>query len=129
MEVYVNSMFLGNGSYGVEAASRRYFNKPIEQASPAEHALIAGLFQSPSRFNPVKYPKRAKRRQIKVVKNMYRAGIVSKGVARDLIQYPLVYQSDTSLNRTKAPYFVDYIKKQAEEFLTDSKVTKINSEI
>ena len=60
LEIYTNSMFLGNGSYGVGAAAHRYFGKNIKDISPAESALIAGLFQSPSRFNPTKYPQRAK---------------------------------------------------------------------
>ncbi len=67
IEIYANSMFLGNGSYGVGAASFRYFGKPLNKLELHEMALIAGLFQSPSRYNPSRHPKLAKKRQILVL--------------------------------------------------------------
>jgi penicillin-binding protein 1A len=63
LQIYTNNMFLGNGAYGVGAAALRYFGKDVRKLNTAECALIAGLFQSPSRYNPAKYPKRAKLRQ------------------------------------------------------------------
>ena len=62
-ELYANEMFLGSGSYGVAAAAKRYFNKSLDQLAPHECALIAGLFQSPSAFNPLRHPERARTRQ------------------------------------------------------------------
>lgn len=78
LEIYVNTMFLGSGSYGVGAAAMRYFGKKVQDLSPAQSALIAGLFQSPSRFNPKKFPARAKNRQLKVINAMLRNKMITK---------------------------------------------------
>ena len=57
LEMYLNALYLGNGAYGIGAASQRYFGKPISKLELNEIALIAGLYQSPSRYNPSRFPK------------------------------------------------------------------------
>ena len=61
--LYLNMYYLGNGAYGVEAAARSYFEKEAKELNLAESALLAGLPQSPSRYDPTLHFERAKRRQ------------------------------------------------------------------
>lgn len=117
IEIYANALFLGNGANGVGAAAQRYFGKNISQLKPHELALIAGLFQSPSRYNPARAPKLAKKRQIAVIKAMYKCGRISKQTARKLIKKPLKYKNYNPINRQLAPYFIDYIQERTEKLL------------
>jgi penicillin-binding protein 1A len=117
MEIYLNALFLGNGAYGVAAAAQRYFGKPLEQLGLHQIALIAGLFQSPSGYNPHKYPKRAKRRQRMVLRAMYDAGKISLEQARQLVKQPLNYVPYNPTNFETAPYFVSYVRERTSEIL------------
>ena len=71
IELYMNLIYLGEGSYGVEAASYTYFDKSASDLSIAECALIGGLAQAPEGYNPFKYPEKAKQRQLLVLNKMY----------------------------------------------------------
>jgi penicillin-binding protein 1A len=109
LELYVNIMFLGNGSYGVGAAAHRYFGKEMRDISAAESALIAGLFQSPSRYNPAKYPERAKKRQLMVIEAMRKHGTITESESKTIAAQKLVYQPYKFINTEKASWFVDYV--------------------
>ena len=116
-ETYTNTLFLGNGAYGVGAAAYRYFGKSVEALAPEQSALIAGLFQSPSRYNPTRYPKRAKQRQMQVIRAMVQAKMISAKAGRELALRPLDYQEYQPANAATAPYFIDYVKEQATKLL------------
>ncbi len=116
-EFYANNMFLGNGSYGVAAAARRYFNKDIHELLPEQMALIAGLFQSPSKYNPFKHPDLAKQRQKIVLTGMYENGFINDEEYFALLNRDLNYAPYTSINNTIAPYFLDYIKEEVTDIL------------
>lgn len=116
-EIYANAMFLGNGANGVGAAAHRYFGKDLSELEPHELALIAGLFQSPSRYNPHRHPKRAKARQIDVIKALYASGKITKKLAREMIRKPLSYKSYHPLNHKLAPHFIDYIEEETRDIL------------
>lgn len=120
LEIYANTMFLGNGSYGIGAAAYRYFGKPINKLKTHEFALIAGLFQSPSRFNPSRYPKRAKQRQTMVLRSMYASKMMNFPKTQKQIKLKLVYKEYQPINTATAPYFIDYIKDQAQSLLKES---------
>jgi len=125
-ELYVNTSFLGNGAYGVGAAAWRYFGRPPEELSVAESALIAGLFQSPSRYNPTRWPKRAKARQRRVLAAMHAAKYVTIKELRDLRAAPLEYRTYQSLNATVAPYFIDHIREEAKRLLREKQASLNN---
>lgn len=116
-ELYANVMFLGNGSYGVGAAAQRYFGKELGQLQTHEFALIAGLFQSPSRYNPQKYPKRARFRQKQVLTAMLQSNMVSEADWQKLARLPLNYKEYRPLNQEFAPYFVDHVAERARQIL------------
>jgi penicillin-binding protein 1A len=70
-QLYLNQIFLGQRAYGFAAASQIYFGKPLKDITVAEAALLAGLPKAPSAFNPVSNPKRAKTRQLYVLRRMH----------------------------------------------------------
>ena len=78
LELYLNQIYLGQGTYGVAAASLEYFDKSIKDLNYAEAALLAALPKAPSRYNPVKDPKEAKFRRNLVLKNLNDNGFISK---------------------------------------------------
>jgi len=71
LELYVNQIFLGQRAYGFAAASQIYFGKPLAQIDVAEAAMLAGLPKAPSAYNPVANPKRARGRQLYVLRRMH----------------------------------------------------------
>ena len=77
LELYLNSEFLGNQSYGVEQASQTYFGKSASDLSISEAALIAGLFQAPSSYDPYVYPEKAQARRNQVLNLMLRHGYIN----------------------------------------------------
>ncbi|HTY25445.1 MAG TPA: PBP1A family penicillin-binding protein [Desulfomonilaceae bacterium] len=83
LHVYLNEIFLGERCYGVEAAARGYFNKPVEHLTVGEAALIAGLIASPTRFNPFKNEDLARQRQATVLSRMLKAGFITQEQYRE----------------------------------------------
>lgn len=119
LEIYCNSLFLGNGAYGVGAAAKRYFGKDISQLDYHETALIAGLFQSPGKYNPVNNPKLAKERQLQVLDALTENKVISKIDSEKFALKNLNYQEYESSYGKVAPYFVDYIMDTAKKLLED----------
>ena len=78
LELYLNQIYLGQGAYGVAAASLEYFDKSIKDLSYSESALLAALPKAPSKYNPYKYPEVAKFRRDLVIKNLAENNFISK---------------------------------------------------
>ncbi|TMD97268.1 MAG: hypothetical protein E6I72_06960 [Chloroflexi bacterium] len=107
MELYLNKSFYGSQSYGIEAAAESYFQIPASKLDLAQAAMLAGLPQAPTEWNPVLHPDSAKIRQTEVLQAMVRSNFISqqdmdKAVAEKLNYYAPV-------NSFKAPHFVDYV--------------------
>ncbi len=117
LEIYLNALFLGQGAYGVGAAAERHFGRPLQALETHELALIAGLFQSPSRYNPHKAPDQAKRRQRQVLKAMVQNGFLTVPAYKEAKKKALVYKSQNQLNTTFAPHFIDAVQEQTEKLL------------
>lgn len=79
LEMYLNRVYFGSGSYGVEAASRRYFSKPASDVTLSEAALLAGLLKAPSRLSPARDPKAAEKRAQVVLQAMRDSGMIDDG--------------------------------------------------
>ena len=114
LSLYLNNIYLGNGAYGVEAASESYFNKRIDQLNLAEMAMMAGLVQAPSRYSPVNNFKKAKDRQGYVLTRMVELGVISKEQKEKALRTHLKVQSRESAYFTRAPYFTEFIRHQVE---------------
>jgi len=108
LEAYLNTVYYGNGAYGAEAASRRFFGKPAKQLTLGEAALLAGLPQRPVALSPIQHLDAALRRRERVLSRMVTAGKITQGQAAQAIAEPLAIQAQrlpTSAD-WKAPYFV-----------------------
>jgi penicillin-binding protein 1A len=127
---YLNSIYFGNGAYGVESAARVYFGREPSHSNdggcgtihrqcaaelmPAESALLAGIIQNPTGYDPVEHPQAAKIRRNVVLKKMYQQHYISLVDYHTALATPLPPRSEIqppSLN-TKVPYFVSWIRQQ-----------------
>jgi penicillin-binding protein 1A len=82
LTIYLNRVYLGAGTYGVDAAARKYFNRPASRVSTYEAALLAGLLKAPSRYNPQSSKKRAHDRTLQVLRNLVAAGYLTEAQAK-----------------------------------------------
>tara|TARA_A100001011_G_scaffold394109_2_gene485685 strand:- start:404 stop:2764 length:2361 start_codon:yes stop_codon:yes gene_type:complete len=84
LELYLNQIYLGQGAYGIAAASLEYFDKPIKELTYSETALLAALPKAPSKYNPYRYPETAKFRRNLVLQNLKENNFISKKVFNEL---------------------------------------------
>ena len=77
LERYLNTIYFGEGAYGIQAAAERYFNKDVSKLSLAEGAMLAGVIANPSGYDPLEYPKAAKDRRHEVLYSMVAAGYIT----------------------------------------------------
>ena len=83
LELYLNQIYLGQGTYGIAAASLEYFDKPLKELNYSDAALLAALPKAPSRYNPYKYPDVAKFRRDLVLKNLEENNFITKEELND----------------------------------------------
>lgn len=113
LEMYLNNVYLGAGAYGVSAASKIYFNKKLNQLTLPELALIAGLPQAPSVYNPYNNKDLAIKRRNQVLKRMLTMKYITKEEYDKAIDADVKLSSVPQLYTTnKAPYFSDYVLKE-----------------
>ncbi|MGH9140012.1 MAG: penicillin-binding protein 1A, partial [Vicinamibacterales bacterium] len=113
--IYCNQMYLGHGAYGVEAASRLYFQKSNKQLSLEEAALIAGIFQTPERQSPFVDMKRATSRRNVVLQRMADERYLTQAQADAAKQQPIVTRGQPNQPPGIAPYFVEEVRKHLEK--------------
>ncbi len=123
LEFYLNEVYLGSGAYGVESAARIYFAKPVDALDLAECALIAALPKAPSAFSPLVNPELAVKRRNIVLKQMQETGIIDAQQYRTAAGAPYLSAARPK-KRTKAPYFMDYVKKILEKEVGAARVYK-----
>ncbi|MFN3385136.1 MAG: penicillin-binding protein 1A [Candidatus Thermochlorobacter sp.] len=114
LSLYLNTVYFGEGAYGVEAAAWTYFAKPASQLTVPESALLVAALKEPARYNPVKNPKDALARRNLVISLMERAKFIT---AREAERYraskiELHYTPVTDLGI--APYFTEYVRRQLQ---------------
>lgn len=114
LELYLNQTYYGAMSYGVEAASQRFFGKPARDLDLAEAALIAGLPQAPSRYDPFASPDAARARQREVLAAMVRTGFITSAEAEGAAGESLQFRSNcvTPGCLPRAPHFVFFVLEQ-----------------
>jgi penicillin-binding protein 1A len=111
--LYLNQIYFGHRRYGVEEASRFYFNKSVRQLTVGEAAMIAGLVQSPERLSPVKHPQAAKDRQKYVLRRMAEEGFIPPKLADAEMAKPILVQ-----RRPEDPpgaYYADAVRKYLDD--------------
>ncbi len=113
LEIYLNEISYGNQSYGIETAAHTYFNKKAADLTLAEAALLAGLPQAPSLYDPYTNPKAAKARQKTVLALMVRHGYLTQAEADAAAAEKLSFVQPTY--SFKAPHFVLYVRQMLEK--------------
>ena len=111
LELYLNEIYLGEGSYGVAAAALNYFNKPLEDLTIEETAYLAALPKGPNNYNPERHPEAAKERRDWVIGRMQIDGYITPEQASEAKAKPLtVTRSDTRV--VDAPYFAEEVRRE-----------------
>ncbi|MCQ3944949.1 MAG: penicillin-binding protein, partial [bacterium] len=122
LEMYVNHIPYGGTTYGIEAASKRYFDKSAKDLTLAEASLLAGLPQAPSRYSPWSAPDAAKSRQAQVISRMQEEGFITNDEATKTKETELIYGSAGV--DIRAPHFVMYVRDLIENKYGTELVTK-----
>ncbi len=111
LELYLNQIYLGEGSYGIASASLRYFDKPIGELNFSEAALLAALPKAPSKYNPYKNEKLATYRRNLVIKNLYDNSYISKKKYEELVNSKIKLKKRKRIFLEDTRYFVEDIRK------------------
>ena len=112
LELYLNQIYLGEGSYGIASASLRYFDKPISELDYSEAALLAALPKAPSKYNPYKNEKLATYRRNLVIKNLYENSYISKNKYEQLVNKKILLKKRKRIFLEDTRYFIEEIRKK-----------------
>jgi penicillin-binding protein 1A len=116
LELYLNEIFLGLGSYGVASAALTYFDKSVHELTLAETAYLAALPKGPNNYNPFRYPDRAIERRNWVIDRMVENGYATKEDGEKAKQAPLgVKQRTTGPSIFAADYFAEEVRRQLSQ--------------
>ena len=124
LELYLNQIYLGEGSYGIASASLRYFDKPINELNYSEAALLAALPKAPSKYNPYKNKKLAKYRRNLVIKNLHENSYISEDKYSELINSDIILKKRKRIFLEDTRYFVEDIRKKVIQEYGHDKVHK-----
>jgi penicillin-binding protein 1A len=115
LTAYLNTIYFGNGAYGIGQAALTYFQKPASELTLPEAALLAGIPRDPARFDPVTNPKAAKERRRIVLDQMLQQGIIAPDQHSEARTAALPAPDEIQLPGTQerqGQYFVNYVKQQ-----------------
>jgi penicillin-binding protein 1A len=112
---YMNIVFYGNNAYGVEAAARTYFAKPAKDLEIHEAALIAGLPQFPSAYDPYRHPQAAKNRRAQVLRAMRETGVITREQERVAAASDLGLKRGSIYGKVRESFFVRYVADELAE--------------
>ena len=111
LELYLNQIYLGEGSYGIASASLQYFDKPINNLNYLEASLLAALPKAPSRYNPYKNIKIAKYRRNLVLRNLFENSYINKSEFEILKKQPIELRKRKNKYTEDAKYYVEDVRK------------------
>lgn len=114
-ELYVNKIFLGNRAYGIAAAAETYYNRPLEELTLAEKAMIAGLPKAPSAFNPLANPERSLIRRNWILYRMRELGHIDRVTYDEAVQAPITARRYIAQTEVDA----DYVAEMARQFAVE----------
>jgi penicillin-binding protein 1A len=117
---YMNRVYLGAGTYGVEAASRVYFKKPVDEISLQQAAILAGLLKAPSRYSPLSNPVESEKRAKTVLGAMVDAGYITEKEAKRAAQNKLDKKIVTAVGQSSR-YFSDWIVDNIDDLIGSPK--------
>ena len=109
---YLNTVYFGNGAYGIQAAARTYFDEDAMQLTLPEAAMLAGLIRAPVDYDPVAHPTHARARRNKVLEAMLEQGMLDQATFQRAVSRPIKLRMANEVQHEYiAPYFVDYFKE------------------
>jgi len=117
LELYVNQIFLGQRAYGFAAAAQIYYGKPLKDLTVSEAAMLAGLPKAPSAYNPVTNPKRAKTRQMYVLRRMHELHFINDDQFREAQNAPIVVRQAV---REILPVHAESVAEMARQVVFDA---------
>ena len=128
LELYMNTINLGQNTLGVQAASLRYFNKPVYELNLSECSVIASITQNPSALNPISHPEKNKERRDKCLREMRDQGYITEAEYNEALADD-VYSRIQTINTEVASsqvytYFVDEVIEEAIEDLTNKYIAE-----
>jgi penicillin-binding protein 1A len=124
LQLYINQIYLGQRAYGFASASQVYFGKPLSQVTIAEAAMLAGLPKAPSSYNPVVNPKRAKLRQLYVLRRMHDLNYINDEQFQAAQQQPIVTMRGSQEFAVKADYLAEMVRQSVFEKYQDDTYTQ-----
>ncbi len=124
LQLYINQIYLGQRAYGFAAASQVYFGKPLGQVTIAEAAMLAGLPKAPSSYNPVVNPKRAKLRQLYVLRRMHELHFVTDEQFQLAQQQPILTIRGNQEFGIKSDYLSEMVRQAVFEKYQDDTYTQ-----
>ena len=124
LTIYLNQIFLGAGAFGVEAAARVYFAKHVNELTLAESALLAGLPQAPSKFNPLQYRDAAVARQHLVLERMLDLEMISKEQYDTALAEPLTFKSMTEPSASYGAWYLEEVRRRMIDYLSEENMAK-----
>jgi len=110
-ELYINQIYLGQRAYGFTTAAQIYFGKPLNQLTVAETAMLAGLPKAPSSYNPIANPKRAKLRQMYVLRRMHELGFIDTPTFETAQIEPIIAKRSSQEFAVKADYLSEMVRQ------------------
>ena len=114
-ELYLNKIYLGNRSYGVEAAAQVYYNQSVNDLNLAQIAMIAGLPKAPSRYNPINDPERSLIRRNWILGRMKDLGYISESSYQDAVVTPVTASYHGAKIELRAPYVAEMVRQEMIE--------------
>lgn len=115
LTLYLNRVYLGAGTYGIEAASQKYFQKSSRDMNLLEAAIIAGMLKAPSRYNPIASAERAKARAKVVLQNMVNNNTLTERQMKYALTLPV--GEDKSYKVQGADYFADWVYREVNDYI------------
>ncbi|HKI04574.1 MAG TPA: PBP1A family penicillin-binding protein, partial [Thermoanaerobaculia bacterium] len=113
LTLYLDLVNLGHGNYGVEAASRYYFDKPAAKLTLPEAAMLAGILPAPSRYSPYRTPVTVKKQRDRVLRRMLEEKFITPAQCQQAIESPILVASQQQ-QEVFAPYFAEDVRKSLE---------------
>ncbi len=114
LNLYLNQIYLGHGTYGIEAASQRYFGKSAEKLTLSEAALLGGLPKAPSRYSPYQHKERARLRRTYVLNRMAEDGYITEEERTITAEMPILLE-DAEKREKLAPYFTENVRRYIQK--------------
>lgn len=125
LTIYLNQIFLGQHAYGVEAAARTYFGKHATDITLAESALLAGMPQAPSRYNPFRNPQAAKNRQMYVLQRLLALQWISQEEYNQAAAEPLVYWTMPEGESRSAAWYMEETRRRLLDYFNESRLRQL----